>query len=224
MNDIKNCYICNHKTDMICEQCNKPFCAACGGDDFICNNCRKEYLSRDQVGTEPFDTIFGAIWNRLEYAQKAGHLKDIDLTGNIHGYLVDAAYHIVDIIQPRKLSYTKFIDHCNNMITNADDKQFDKLYDTKITITMCGRTLELPFDAVAYNMIIDGLNANKIDLSEELTFKVIVRETLEREIEVQANNEAEAIDKVEQKYKDSTIVLDADDYVDSDIFIPDMDE
>lgn len=82
--------------------------------------------------------------------------------------------------EPRKLSYTKFIDHCNNMINNADDEQFEKLYDTKITITMCGRTLELPFDAVAYNMIIDGLEANKddlmiinsIELSEEMFTKV----------------------------------------------------
>lgn len=47
------------------------------------------------------------------------------------------------------------------------------------------------------------------------TFKVTVREILEKTIEVKAKTEARAIDMVEEMYEDEQIVLDSGDYVDT---------
>lgn len=42
--------------------------------------------------------VFDIIWDELENRQDNGYLKDIDLCGDIHGALTDAAYKIVDHI------------------------------------------------------------------------------------------------------------------------------
>ena len=47
------------------------------------------------------------------------------------------------------------------------------------------------------------------------SFKVFVIETLERMVKVNAGTEEEAIEKVEQMYKDGEIVLDASDHTDT---------
>lgn len=43
-------------------------------------------------------------------------------------------------------------------------------------------------------------------------YMVMIKETLERTIPVKANNWVEAIDVVEERYRNSDIVLDADDF------------
>ena len=43
-------------------------------------------------------------------------------------------------------------------------------------------------------------------------YMVTVRETLERTVPVNANNWVEAIDIVEERYRETDIVLDADDF------------
>lgn len=51
------------------------------------------------------------------------------------------------------------------------------------------------------------------------TYKVIVSEVLEKEIEVQATNEAEAIDKAQTEHQNENIVLDSSNYDHSDFKI-----
>lgn len=48
------------------------------------------------------------------------------------------------------------------------------------------------------------------------TFKIEVKETLSRIIEVDANSEVEAFSKVQDLYNKEEIVLDADDYVETE--------
>lgn len=48
------------------------------------------------------------------------------------------------------------------------------------------------------------------------TFKIEVKETLSRIIEVQASSEDEALSKIQDLYKKEKIVLDADDYVETE--------
>lgn len=48
------------------------------------------------------------------------------------------------------------------------------------------------------------------------TFYISVTETLKRIVEVQANDKYEAIQKVIDAYHDEQIVLDSDDYIDTD--------
>lgn len=49
------------------------------------------------------------------------------------------------------------------------------------------------------------------------TFKIEVKETLLRIIEVEASSEVEAFSKVQDLYHKEEIVLDADDYVETEI-------
>lgn len=49
------------------------------------------------------------------------------------------------------------------------------------------------------------------------TFKIEVRETLARVIEIEANNMDEAEDMVQEMYDNEEIVLDSSDYVDTEI-------
>jgi hypothetical protein len=48
------------------------------------------------------------------------------------------------------------------------------------------------------------------------TFKIEVKETLSRTIEVEANSTEEALDKIKALYKNEEIVLDADDCIDTE--------
>lgn len=48
-------------------------------------------------------------------------------------------------------------------------------------------------------------------------WKLVVREVLERVVEVEADCYQEAYNKVDRMYRDEEIVLDADDYVDWEI-------
>lgn len=56
-----------------------------------------------------------------------------------------------------------------------------------------------------------------------MKIKVSIIETLERTILVEAKDETEALVKAEQLYRNSDIVLDADDYVDTEIELADPD-
>lgn len=48
------------------------------------------------------------------------------------------------------------------------------------------------------------------------TFKIEIKETLSRTIEIEANSMDEAYSKVREMYRDEEILLDSDDYVDTD--------
>ena len=48
------------------------------------------------------------------------------------------------------------------------------------------------------------------------TFKIEVKETLSRIIEIEANSVDEAFSKIQNLYKNEKIVLDADDYVETE--------
>lgn len=48
------------------------------------------------------------------------------------------------------------------------------------------------------------------------TFKIEVKETLSRIIEIQADSNEEALLRIEELYKKQEIVLDADDYVETE--------
>ena len=50
------------------------------------------------------------------------------------------------------------------------------------------------------------------------TFKIEVKETLSRVIEIEANSVDEAFSKIQDLYKNEEIVLDADDYVETEFF------
>ena len=50
-----------------------------------------------------------------------------------------------------------------------------------------------------------------------MIYKVIVREVLEREVRVKANDIEEAFDKVEEMYDNEDVVLDADDHISTDL-------
>ena len=50
-------------------------------------------------------------------------------------------------------------------------------------------------------------------------FNIEITETLQRIVTIKANNESEAIDKVQELYDDEKIVLDYSDYIDTDIEI-----
>lgn len=49
------------------------------------------------------------------------------------------------------------------------------------------------------------------------TYKIEVKETLSRVVEIEAPSAQEAIDKAREMYKAEEIVLDADDYVTTEI-------
>jgi len=55
------------------------------------------------------------------------------------------------------------------------------------------------------------VNIKKLNME---TFKIEVKETLSRIIEIKANSTDEAISIVREQYKNENIVLDADDFVD----------
>lgn len=48
------------------------------------------------------------------------------------------------------------------------------------------------------------------------TFKIEIKETLSRVIEIEANSADEAFSKIENLYKNEEIVLDADDYFETE--------
>lgn len=50
------------------------------------------------------------------------------------------------------------------------------------------------------------------------SFTIEVKETLSRVVEVNAENEEEAIEKVRNLYRTEEIILDSEDYVDTEIF------
>ena len=52
------------------------------------------------------------------------------------------------------------------------------------------------------------------------TFKIEVKETLSRVIEIEANSADEAFSKIQDLYKKEEIVLDADDYVETEFLKP----
>lgn len=52
-----------------------------------------------------------------------------------------------------------------------------------------------------------------------MNYKIEVKETLSRIIDIEADNESEAIMKVKSKYITQDIVLDSSDYVDTEINI-----
>ena len=49
------------------------------------------------------------------------------------------------------------------------------------------------------------------------TYRVVVTETLQRTITINADNEGEALDKVQEMYDNEEIVLDSSDYQDTKI-------
>ena len=49
------------------------------------------------------------------------------------------------------------------------------------------------------------------------TYRVVVTETLQRTITINADNEGEALDKVQEMYDSEEIVLDSSDYQDTKI-------
>ncbi len=51
------------------------------------------------------------------------------------------------------------------------------------------------------------------------TFKIEIKETLSRIIEIEANSADEAFFKIENLYQNEEIVLDAGDYVETEILI-----
>lgn len=51
------------------------------------------------------------------------------------------------------------------------------------------------------------------------TFTVIITETLQKEVEIEAENEDQAIDAVREQYFNEKIVLDSSDYVDAEFNI-----
>ncbi len=54
-----------------------------------------------------------------------------------------------------------------------------------------------------------------------IKFKISVEETLSRIVEVEASSKEEALDKVREQYKNEEIVLDAEDFCEVNIRIPD---
>lgn len=48
------------------------------------------------------------------------------------------------------------------------------------------------------------------------TFKIELKETLSRVIEIEASSEDEALSKIQDLYKKEEIVLDADDYMETE--------
>ena len=50
-----------------------------------------------------------------------------------------------------------------------------------------------------------------------MLYTVIVREVLEREVFIEAEDFEEAFDKVEEQYDDEDIVLDAEDHISTDL-------
>lgn len=51
------------------------------------------------------------------------------------------------------------------------------------------------------------------------TYKIEVKETLSRIIEIKATSEDEAFSKIRDLYRNEEIVLDSDDYVDTEFLI-----
>ena len=52
-----------------------------------------------------------------------------------------------------------------------------------------------------------------------MNFRVEIKETLSRIIDIEAEKEEEAIRKVREQYKSQKIILDSDDYIDTEINI-----
>lgn len=50
-----------------------------------------------------------------------------------------------------------------------------------------------------------------------MTHTIYIEETLYREVEIEAENESDALEKARKMYKDGDIVLDADDFTGVDI-------
>lgn len=50
-------------------------------------------------------------------------------------------------------------------------------------------------------------------------YKLEITETSQKNIEVQASTEKEALDKIRKQYKEEKIILDSSDYVDTDFTI-----
>jgi hypothetical protein len=53
------------------------------------------------------------------------------------------------------------------------------------------------------------------------TYEVTIIETLERRVDVEAQSGDEAVDKAQEMYRAEEIVLDADDYTDTEISLSD---
>lgn len=49
------------------------------------------------------------------------------------------------------------------------------------------------------------------------TFKIEIKETLSNIIEIQAENEQQAIDIIKKKYNNEEIILDSNNYIDTEI-------
>ena len=52
-----------------------------------------------------------------------------------------------------------------------------------------------------------------------MKFEVVIKESLERTVSVEAKSKTEAIEKVLKDYQDEKIILGADDFAEMDVFI-----
>ena len=56
-----------------------------------------------------------------------------------------------------------FIQHLDR-INHISDKELEKTYQTTVKITVYGKELEIPFDAVVYNAVYDALTKIREEL------------------------------------------------------------
>ncbi len=56
-----------------------------------------------------------------------------------------------------------FIKHLDK-INHVSDKELENAYQTTVKITMCGKEVEIPFDAVVYNAVYDAVTTIREEL------------------------------------------------------------
>ena len=56
-----------------------------------------------------------------------------------------------------------FIQHLDGM-NHISDKELEKAYQTTVKITVYGKELEIPFDAVVYNAVYDAVTKIREEL------------------------------------------------------------
>ena len=56
-----------------------------------------------------------------------------------------------------------FIQHLDG-INHINDKELEKAYQTTVKITVYGKELEIPFDAVVYNAVYDAVTKIREEL------------------------------------------------------------
>lgn len=55
----------------------------------------------------------------------------------------------------------QFMDLLDKLTANATEEEMDRLYDENIKIEFHGEAVEIPYDAVSYNAIMDALKTIK---------------------------------------------------------------